>query len=83
MASASETMRVYDNENQPSGRLVFVNVIVNVNVQRSCYCHPLIIYGNLRAIYANLCFNKIHHRGAFLNMNDHKPLGRWPTREKQ
>ena len=65
MASASETMRVYDNENQPSGRLVFVNVIVNVNVQRSCYCHPLIIYGNLRAIYGNLCFYKIHHRETF------------------
>ena len=38
----------------------------------------LIISGNLRVIYDNLCFCKNHHRGAFLNTNDHKPLGRWP-----
>ena len=36
------------------------------------YIITLIIYDNLRAIYGNLCFYKIHHRGAFLNMNDHK-----------
>ena len=48
----------------------------------------LIIYGNLRDHLRQFVLNQNHHRGAFLNANDHKPLGRWPravaiSREKQ